>query len=263
MQSQRVLVVDDNPVNLKVASAMLARLGYPHDTMIDGAQALDAIDRAQQELFPYVIVLLDSHMPVMDGQTTARAVKQRLGDHAPVMIGISASTLGDDRQRCLDAGMSDYLPKPLKLELLATTLKRWCEPDPMPTLEMPQLADTTTLLPDPMWIDEARWNELGECDDPSASLRRDMAQDFLSSLSARCQAIEEAFTSSIPERLFEAAHVLKGAAENLGAQSLGRACAAIELANETSPALLRELNEATEGTRMALDCYLAAMNRSA
>ena len=128
---QRVLVVDDNPVNLKVASAMLSRLGYPHETVATGELALKAIAEAHRSDSPFPIVLLDSHMPVMDGQMTAEAIKAQWGAQAPVMIGISASTLGEDRQRCLAAGMSDYLPKPLELKRLADTLTHWCQPELM------------------------------------------------------------------------------------------------------------------------------------
>src|SRR5690606_20899171 len=105
-------------------------------------------------------------------------------------------------------------------------------------VDTPPPVDNATHFPDPMWIHGARWSELGECDDPDANLRRDMVQDFLASLTARIEALEAACASHRPEHRFEAAHALKGAAENLGAQTLGRACAAIELADEISPILL-------------------------
>jgi CheY-like chemotaxis protein len=128
--AERVLVVDDNPVNLQVAAAMLQRLGYPHEGVTGGEAALTAVERAARAGQTFSVVLLDSHMPDLDGMGTARAIRERLGAQTPVLIGISASTLGADRQRCLDAGMSDYLPKPLELELLARTLRYWCQTGP-------------------------------------------------------------------------------------------------------------------------------------
>ena len=73
-RAERVLVVDDHPVNLKVAAAMLARLGYPHHSVSDGAAALQALTSAQAAQQPFALVLLDSHMPGMDGQATAQAI---------------------------------------------------------------------------------------------------------------------------------------------------------------------------------------------
>ena len=263
---ERILIVDDNPVNLKVASAMLGRLGYPHDSAPNGALALEAMERASREGRPYAVVLLDSHMPVMDGRATAREVKTRFGASAPVMIGISASTLGEDRQQCLDAGMSDYLPKPLELERLAAALNRWGRPAPAEEhLTGQPLANVPTSNPTPEseWVREDRWSELGECDDAADTLRRDMVSDFLASLGEHCQAIEKATQADDRAPLQAAAHALKGSADNLGACQLGSVCKAIEdaaKAGEDAQKLLPELRTCAEGTRAALQAYLAAFH---
>lgn len=255
---QRVLVVDDNPVNLKVASAMLSRLGYPHESVTTGELALKAITGAHQNHRPFSIVLLDSHMPVMDGQMTAEAIKTHWGTLAPVMIGISASTLGEDRQRCLAAGMSDYLPKPLELKRLADTLVHWCQPV-AGAVTAPAARPTGN--PDPRWIDPERWQELGECDDAAHSLRKDMVQDFLTSLPQRLEAIEKSCATRDWAGLVSSAHALKGSADNLGAQNLARTCAALEReAPEDSnlPVRMQGLREAAQGTRQALAGYLSS-----
>ncbi len=253
---QRVLVVDDNPVNLKVASAMLVRLGYPHEMVTTGEMALKAIAESYRINSPFSIVLLDSHMPVMDGQMTAEAIKAHWGGQAPVMIGISASTLGEDRERCLAAGMSDYLPKPLELKRLADTLNHWCQP----RASHDSVPDTQpSCNPDPRWIDPERWQELGECDDAAHSLRKDMVQDFLSSLPQRLAAIENACHARDRTGLHSSAHALKGSADNLGAQDLALSCAALERdtpEDSTLPAHMQALHEAVQGTRQALADYL-------
>src|SRR5690606_18035716 len=123
----RVLVVDDTAINLKVACAMLQHLGYTPDTAINGRLALVAVAQAWQLGRPFDVVLLDSHMPELDGTATAQAMLEQWGAQAPAMVGVSASSLGEDRQRCLDAGMAEYLPKPLNLEHLAHTLRRLTE----------------------------------------------------------------------------------------------------------------------------------------
>ena len=255
---QRVLVVDDNPVNLKVASAMLSRLGYPHETAVSGELALTTVADAHGRETPFSIVLLDSHMPFMDGQATARAIRSRWGSQAPVMIGISASTLEEDRQQCLAAGMSDYLPKPLELRRLADTLTRWCQ---LQTGEKVEGEAHGSKAPDASWIDSERWLELGECDDDAQSLRKDMVQDFLGSLPQRLDAIQQACDQSDWAGLFKSAHALKGSADNLGAKNLARACAALEVGaheNGVLPDRLAALAKAVQGTRQALADYLNA-----
>jgi signal transduction histidine kinase/CheY-like chemotaxis protein/HPt (histidine-containing phosphotransfer) domain-containing protein len=262
-RAQRILVVDDNPVNLKVASAMLARLGYPHDSAANGALAMEAIAQAASEGKRYSVVLLDSHMPVMDGRATAIAIRNQLHDASPVLIGVSASTLGEDQQRCLDAGMSDYLPKPLELERLATALKHWCAQTPT-AIAPSALTTSGPPAPDAHWISTERWSELDECDDATSTLRREMVNDFLGSLSGHCDAIETAAKQGGGTTLFEHSHALKGSAENLGAYRLGEVCSALEQAAKAGESKadekITELHAAAESTRKALQTYLAAFN---
>ena len=253
---QRVLVVDDSPVNLKVASAMLTRLGYPHEAVAHGEQALEAIAQAEAAGQPYSIVLLDSHMPIMDGQATAQAISAQWQNKAPVMIGVSASTLGEDKQRCLAAGMSDYLPKPLELQRLSDTLAHWCQAHPGMRASGESRQPRT---PDSAWIDPERWNELGECDDADHTLRKDMAQDFLGSLPQRLEAIRVASHEGAWSEMARAAHALKGSADNLGAHRLARACEALERGGQEGTAQvsdLQVLDQAVLATRQALSHYL-------
>ena len=261
VQDQRVLVVDDNPVNLKVASAMLARLGYPHDGVASGARALETTRQAAHEGKHNSDDQLNSHMPLMDGRATAIAIGSLLGSAAPVMIGVSASTLGEDRQRCLDAGMSDYLPKPLALEHLAQTLQRWCKQKTAVDKRNFSTLTVPNIEPDVQWISAARWAELGECDDGDDTLRREMVSDFLSSLEGHCAAIEAAIERVGEGALVDCVHALKGSAENLGAYRLGEICAALEQAAKEgthSRNTITSLNAASDGTREALQSYLSA-----
>ena len=248
--TERVLVVDDNPVNLKVAAAMLQRLGYPHEGVLGGEAALDAMARAAQAGQAFSAVLLDSHMPGLDGMGTARAIRERLGAQAPVLIGVSASTLGADRQRCLDAGMADYLPKPLELELLARTLQHWCRHGvASPADQTPADASEASV------VDPARWAALGEFDDGGSGLRRDIASDFLEALPARCAAMEQAAAANRLDDLAQQAHLLRGSAQNIGARSLGNLCEAIETAarqRQLVPGAMARLQPVADETRSEL-----------
>ncbi len=116
----RVLVVEDNAVNRKVAVAFLDRLGYMSDVATDGVEALEAMATAH-----YDCVLMDCQMPRMDGYEAATRIRATEHDRHTPIVAMTASAMASDRERCLAAGMDDYLTKPLDRELLATTLQRW------------------------------------------------------------------------------------------------------------------------------------------
>ncbi|MFP5429602.1 MAG: ATP-binding protein [Gammaproteobacteria bacterium] len=117
----RVLIVEDNPVNQLVAAEMVKKLGLHADVAGDGAEALEALGR-----LPYDLVLMDCQMPVMDGFEATRRLRHRQaeGIRLPV-IAMTANAIRGDRERCLDAGMDDYLPKPVRVSELKAMLRRW------------------------------------------------------------------------------------------------------------------------------------------
>ncbi len=116
-----VLVVEDNPVNQLVARGMLAHLGYAADVANNGLEALDALASAD-----YAAVLMDCQMPEMDGFTATVEIRRREGKdrHTPI-IALTAGAVSGDRQKCLDAGMDDYLSKPIKPDDLDAVIVKW------------------------------------------------------------------------------------------------------------------------------------------
>ena len=117
----RVLVVEDNIANLKVAVRMVEKLGYRADVAANGVEAVRVLGDVR-----YDAVLMDCHMPEMDGFEATRAIRRNEPDgrHTPV-IAMTASALSGDRERCLAAGMDDYISKPIKLHVVAAVLERW------------------------------------------------------------------------------------------------------------------------------------------
>jgi CheY-like chemotaxis protein len=118
-----VLVVEDSEVNRMVAVGTLRQLGYLTETAGDGAQA---VERASEH--NYDAILMDCRMPVMDGYEATRELRAReasRGTHRVPIIAVTANVVAGDRQRCLDAGMDDYLVKPLGRKVLGETLARW------------------------------------------------------------------------------------------------------------------------------------------
>ena len=115
----RILLAEDNIINQKVALRLLAKLGYQADTVADGNEVLEALQR-----IPYDIIFMDCQMPELDGYETTRRI--RLADERPIhIIAITANAMGWDREKCLDAGMNDYVAKPLKGPDLQAALSRW------------------------------------------------------------------------------------------------------------------------------------------
>ncbi len=117
LAGRSLLLVDDNLVNRKVALGQLARLGLEAATAVDGREALAAFRRDRHD-----IILMDCMMPVMDGYEATRRLRRLEGGDRVVIIAMTANALEGDRERCLEAGMDDYLPKPLRQDALAAAL---------------------------------------------------------------------------------------------------------------------------------------------
>jgi CheY-like chemotaxis protein len=120
-----VLIVEDNTVNQKVAVRLVERLGYRADVVANGLEALEALERIS-----YDAVLMDCQMPEMDGYEATAEIRRReagRGGHIAV-IAMTANAMEGDRQRCLRAGMDDYIAKPVRFEALEKTLGRWITP---------------------------------------------------------------------------------------------------------------------------------------
>ncbi|MFZ6817084.1 ATP-binding protein [Undibacterium sp. Ji22W] len=120
----RMLVVDDNPTNRKVANMMLERLGYKASMANDGREAVDQILAADASLEPFDIVWMDLHMPVLDGLESTKIVRNATIQQ-PAIIAVTAAAMHGDKEICLQAGMNDYVSKPLESKELQMALERF------------------------------------------------------------------------------------------------------------------------------------------
>ena len=120
----RLLLVEDNSMNQRVVTLMTERLGYDIDVVTDGRAAVQAVASGRR----YDLILMDCHLPELDGFEATRLIRELDGEpgRTPI-VALTASAYATDRQRCLDAGMDDYLAKPITFALFASTLNRWLE----------------------------------------------------------------------------------------------------------------------------------------
>ena len=204
----RILVVEDNPVNTKLALRMLERLGQRADVAGNGAEAIEALERQ-----PYDVVLMDIQMPVMDGLAATRAIRERWGQKGPRIIGLSAHALASERENALSAGMHDYLVKPLEMRRLEGALQRAQPGDRGAPVAL------ETLDPEPL---KTLLDDIG-AEDLSAVL-----ETFFDYAPTLAQKLRDGADTEDRDAVNRAAHTLKSNAAMLGAVSLSTLCAKIE-----------------------------------
>ncbi len=217
----RILVAEDNPVNQKVTRLLLHRLENSVDVVADGFEVLDALARA-----PYDLILMDCEMPGLDGyQATGEVRKGRHQPQIPI-IAVTAHALEHDREKCLAAGMNDYLAKPMTIDQLDSVLARWLPGRIAPPPEAAPHSHNASTAPATLNLATLRF--LGASSAPDAYVFQGIIETFLSSVGDRVRALREATDSNNPERLLKLLHSLKGSTGSLGAERLCSLCTTFE-----------------------------------
>jgi len=220
-------VVEDDPVNQIVAARMLESLGHTFDVAKDGREAIQALSRSS-----YAAILMDIRMPNMDGYEATAEIRSREGQtrHTPI-IAMTANAVQGDRERTLEAGMDDYLAKPVKREDLERTLERWIsrtEEAPDPVQETASPADPE----DP--LDRDTLENLFDLQlEGEPELLGELLDTFFDDTTRRLTDLREATSRGDAQAVEQAAHALKGSCANIGAKRMLQVCEDLEEAGRS------------------------------
>lgn len=249
-----VLLVEDNEINREVAIGLLQQARLDISVATQGKEALDLVQRADP---PYDLVLMDVQMPVMDGLTATREIRRLPdGDRLPI-IAMTANALASDRDRCLQAGMDDYLAKPIEPRQLFQLLLKWisaaehaAEAPPAP----PQISEELFAIPG--LETEAAIRRVGG----NAAVYRKLLRRFVTHHATDLEKLQSAITENDKKATIQLAHSLKGVAANLGARAIAEAARAVEQATKQGePGDLKHLD--LEPLREELRHIIAAIQQ--
>lgn len=219
----RLLVVEDNPINQVVMQNILSRLGYTRiGKASDGLEAIEALIHGG-----YDLVLMDCQMPKVDGYEATRKLRG-LGVHTPI-IAMTAHALAGDREKCLDAGMNDYLTKPIDISVLSGCLDRWLpdqtNSDLAATVSDGEAEEATGNGVVDEVFERERFLELMMDDAALADTLLDM---FIANMPGDIEKLKRAIASGDHEQVCAAAHFVKGAAANMCASGINAVAFDIE-----------------------------------
>jgi CheY-like chemotaxis protein/HPt (histidine-containing phosphotransfer) domain-containing protein len=246
----RLLLADDNPINQKVGLSVLHKLGYDADVAINGVEVLKALEQKA-----YDILFLDVQMPEMDGLEAARQICRKWSaDKRPRIIAMTGNALVGDREKCLQAGMDDYISKPVRVAELQSALKRW---GPGKTRKQDTaFLSRTKAIPAENLLDQAVIADLRAMPPADGvSMLQELVGLFLENAPQRIAQISQSINDA-PMLAFHA-HALKSMSLNLGAKRIIELSQKLEELGRTrnvhsAPALLSELEAAFTQTKAQL-----------
>jgi signal transduction histidine kinase/CheY-like chemotaxis protein len=218
----RILLADDHPTNQKLGRAILKRLGYRADVAANGLEVLEAMERQN-----YDLILMDIEMPEMDGvEATRRIIATYPEAKRPKIIAVTANAMEGDRERFIAAGMSEYVSKPIKVDVLVRAMQFCLGATPEKTEE--PMSET------PGELDPKALDQLLEVIGGDREALKELVQSFLDEGPDLVNRLRGAVEVNDAEALRRAAHTLKGSATDFGALTLASLCREIEAMGRAS-----------------------------
>jgi PAS domain S-box-containing protein len=224
-----VLLVDDSGVNRKIFLEMLKNLGIPSDSAKNGKEALEAVSQKK-----YDAVLMDIQMPVMDGITASKLIRSNRKNDSLPLIALTASAMKRDRDRCLDAGMNDFVTKPVGPEKLASVLLKYIKPEKTAA----ETAPKNFVVRNPSAGNPHDFEDLIGIDADACLHRlsgniilfRDLLKNFVAEYEFDADRVRDAVSGGQYDLAVRLAHTLKGVAGNISAMSVSNAAQELERA---------------------------------
>ncbi|MDX8378836.1 MAG: PAS domain S-box protein [Gallionella sp.] len=238
----RVLLVEDNLVNQKLAHALLTRMGLNVSVVGDGFEAIEAL--GQQD---FDLVLMDMHLPHLGGEAATRRIRENPAWRKLPIIAMTANVMSGDRERCLSAGMNDYIAKPINVEILYATIARWvppsCECESVSRLD----------------LDRAIISMGGQ------DVYLTVLEKFVPNQGGAIFAIKDALAAPDKKKALRLAHTLKGIAAMIGALELSESVRQLEWAiqQDMQDQYIQRLAESASLMKQVIadvECYLKVNN---
>ena len=243
LQGVRVLLVEDNLINQQIAVELLHRQNVYVEVVGNGLLAVERIEAVPPDILPYDAILMEVHMPVMDGFEATKRIRQ-CNQEVPI-IAMTARAMANERELCLQLGMNAHLPKPIDYHLLYSTLAYWTAGKGRalarrePTVQGKEVKGMEKLAG--LNVQEALQRLLG-----NEELYQKLLQEFALDQETAVTAAQEAMLQENWEVAVRTAHTLKGSAANLGAMALSKAVAQLEMAlrgKDATPDLFQQAQE--------------------
>jgi signal transduction histidine kinase/CheY-like chemotaxis protein len=251
-----IIVAEDNLINQKLIQRMLRSLGYEPTIVGTGLEVLSSLEHAPSDL-----VFMDVQMPEMDGLETTQKIRQKYGTNAgPKIVAMTAFALAGDKEKCLQAGMDDYLSKPFVSEQVASMIRKWgghgwIAPDNHAMPEERTFVPTDTDI-------QGRLNELQQ--ETERSFVKELIGIFFEEAPANFQTLKEALGAKDAKTIEQFAHKLKGGSLNLGAKKLSQLFESVEALARKNVAtvpdsLIADIDREFDGTIKYLRDYVASL----
>ena len=216
----RILLAEDNIVNQKVALKQLNSLGYDADVAANGAEVLQLLEK-----IPYDLILMDCQMPILDGFETTREIRSwqdcAFASGRPAIVAMTANAMKEDQQKCLDAGMDDYLAKPVSKAKLAAMLERWSSAILMVKEEtiLSETQKVSTTGTNSINL-EIEWEQLQQFSEGDTEFELELLQMFVEDTQVHLAAIKAAIATNDFRQVEHKAHQIKGASANVGVTTM-------------------------------------------
>ncbi|MFM7014978.1 MAG: response regulator [Bacteroidota bacterium] len=220
----KILLVEDNEINRLLASKLFSRIGYQIDSVNDGSDAVLAVSRTK-----YDVVFMDIQMGGMDGFEATKRIRSQLGNAGPIIIAMTAFASPEDRKACIDAGMDDYVSKPITIDDLERMLVKWVKnPNPEVVIKSSvSHAPTVNHVSENLDLSIVkRLVEIGKASDRNFTAQ--LLEMFALQVPRLINEIDSAININDLDTVWKAAHKLKGTCMNIGAIKLSAICKELE-----------------------------------